>query len=123
MYGTMPFQPYGYQQFQPQLYAQQSANTPPSPAGMEVVPVATLQQVEQIGIQPGQRKMVLVQNEPVIAARSADNMGLVTTEYYRLVKFVPGSGEAQHMDNYVTRKEFDDFVASIQPGKARKESQ
>lgn len=85
--------------------------------GMEVVPVSLIQQVEQVQVQPGQRKMVLVQNEPVIASRSADNMGLVTTEYYRLEKFIPGASVAPQAGDYVTRQEFNAFIESLKVGK------
>lgn len=110
------YSPYGYPQFGqpagafPQAFGQTApTNTP----GMEVVPVPTIQQVEQVGLQPGQRKMVMVQNEPVIAARCADNMGLVTTEYYRLEKFIPGAAAAPQAGEYVTRQEFNSFVDSL----------
>lgn len=111
-----PYNPYSYTQFGqqnmtfPQNYMQ---NQQMNMQGMEVVPVPTIQQVEQVGLQPGQRKMVMVQNEPVIAARYADNMGHVTTEYYRLEKFVPGASAASQTDDYVTRKEFNTFVESL----------
>ena len=59
----------------------------------------------------------MVQNDPVIAARYADNMGLVTTEYYRLEKFVPGASVAPQAGDFVTRKEFNDFVNSLIQGK------
>lgn len=113
--------PYGYQQFGQQantfpqnMYMQNSAM---NPSGMEVVPVPSIQQVEQVQVQPGQRKMVLVQNEPVIASRSADNMGLVTTDYYRLEKFVPGASVAHQTGDYITRQEFNAFVESLKGGK------
>lgn len=91
--------------------------------GMEVVPVQTIQQVEQVGVQPGQRKLVLVQNEPVIAARSADNMGLTTTEFYRLEKYDPHAAQAPAQEvEYVTRQEFEDFVASLKPASKKREA-
>lgn len=90
------------------------ANAPQS--GMEVVPVPTIQQVDQVQLQPGQRKLVMVQNEPVIAARYADNMGLVTTEFYRLEKYDPHAVQGEPVE-YVTRKEFEEFVAGLKPKK------
>ena len=121
MYNQFP--PYGYPQFGQQangypqnMYMPNNA-TAQATVGMEVVPVSLIQQVEQVQVQPGQRKMVLVQNEPVIASRSADNMGLVTTEYYRLEKFIPCASAAPQMGDYVTRQEFNAFVESIKCGK------
>lgn len=97
--------------------------------GMEVVPVQTIQQVEQVQVQPGQRKMVLVQNEPVIASRSADNMGLVATDYFRLEKFDPHavSPAAASSANYVTPEQLEErlaaFAESIKPAsKSKKEA-
>lgn len=115
--------PYGSQTSQNTLYTPQWGNVPTmqngpqTQGGMEVVPVQTIQQVEQVGLQPGQRKMVMVQNEPVIAARSADNMGLVTTEYYRLEKFTPGISTTPQTGDFVTRQEFNAFVDSLKSGK------
>jgi hypothetical protein len=86
------------------------------PGGMEVVSVQNVSQVEQISVQPGQRRLVMVQNEPVIAARVADQMGLVSTEYYQLVKFTPTTGSAVPVSGdseFITRKEFNEFVAKI----------
>jgi hypothetical protein len=111
MYG---FNPYGgYPQMGAQMgqtgFLQPGMNQYPSGAnapqsGMEVVPVPTIQQV------------VMVQNEPVIAARYADNMGLVTTEFYRLEKYDPHAVQGEPVE-YVTRKEFEEFVAGLKPKK------
>lgn len=81
------------------------------PASPELATVQTINQVEQVSLQPGQRRIVMVQNEPVIAARFADQMGLVTTEYYRLEKFDPAANTPA--PEYVTRKEFEDFVSGL----------
>ena len=115
MYNYNPYYPQFGQQnsIYPQNQFIQSQQNP----GMEVVPVPTIQQVEQVQVQPGQRKMVLVQNEPVIASRSADNMGLVTTDYYRLEKFVPGASVSTQTGDYITRQEFNAFVESLNKGK------
>jgi hypothetical protein len=102
-----------YAQYMPG-YAQQYAQQPQQiQQGSELVTVQTIAQVEQVSLQPGQRKMVMVQNEPIIAARVADQMGLVTTEYYQLQKYTPNSGGTVDASDYITRKEFEDFVASL----------
>lgn len=108
-----PYNPYGYQQYMQQFSGYQQNQQTVNPNNMEIIPVPTIQQVEQVGLQPGQRKMIMVQNEPVIAARYADNMGLVTTEYYHLEKFTPGAPAPTQMDNYITRQEFNAFVESL----------
>lgn len=56
---------------------------------IDVSTVQSVQQIEQVQVQPGTRRLIMAQNEPVIAMRVADNIGLITTDYYRLEKFVP----------------------------------
>lgn len=92
------------QQFQQPQQAQQPG------VGLEIVTVQSVQQVEQVQINPGQRRLVMVQNEPVVAMRTADNMGLASTEYYQLVKFDPTSRtNVQPADNnkYVTEEQLE----------------
>lgn len=73
----------------------------------ELVPVQTVDQVEQVQVQPGQRRIVMVQNEPVIAARIADNMGLVTTQYYQLTPYDPHAvASSAPAQNYITEEQF-----------------
>ena len=78
--------------------------------GLDIVTVQTVQQVDQVQVNPAQRRLVMVQNEPVVAMRSADNMGIVTTEYYQLVKFDPTARtNVQPVDNnkYVTEEQLE----------------
>lgn len=101
-----PFQPMGMNLPQPQ---QQAASGAPV-----VLQVATIKQVEQAQVQPGGKALVLVANEPVIAMRTADNMGLTTTDYYRIEKFDPDAQVAAGpAGDYVTRAEFQQFVNSL----------
>lgn len=96
---------------------------------MEVVPVQTIQQVEQIGLQPGQRKMVMVQNDAVVALRVADPVsGLVDTKYFNLVEFDPHAVQTQAAPvNYVTADQLEErlaaFADSLKPtSKTKKEA-
>ncbi len=58
---------------------------------MEWIMAPTVQQVEQVSVMPGQKAWVMVQSEPIFALRSADNMGLVQTDYYRFEKINPNT--------------------------------
>lgn len=107
MYGnpyipTMPNvpQPFGYSP-QNSLYNQPNNFTPSqynqpqigaqaqTSAGITVGQVATIEQVEQVQLMPGEKKIILVQNAPIMAIRIADQMGLVQTEYRKLEAFDP----------------------------------
>lgn len=137
MYGMGIGQPTPYidpmtgQWIMPQMQGMQQTtgmmqnNVQPQQNTMEVIPVQTIQQVEQVQVQPGQRKMVLVQNEPVIANRTADSMGLVTTDYFRLERFDPNAIPAQSpAANYVTVEQLEErlssFADSLKPTKTKK---
>lgn len=84
----------------------------PAQSGPDWIMSPSIKQVEQVSVQPGQKAWIMVQNAPVFALRTADNMGLVTTDYYRFEKFNP-SDSMEPANDYVTRKEFEDFVESL----------
>lgn len=112
-YNGYSMQPNGFQ-FNPMNRYQQGAQIPPQAQqnGPDWIMAPSIKQVEQVSVQPGQKAWIMVQNAPVFALRTADNMGLVTTDYYRFEKFNPGDS-AEPANDYVTRKEFEDFVASL----------
>ena len=120
----MAFTNYGYPYmgnypgYPPPTNYTQPVPAPQMPSnGPDLGTVQTIAQVDQVSIQPGQRRIVMVQNEPVIAVRFADQMGLVSSEYYRLEKFNPSAAPVVPAAEYVTRKEFEEFVASIKAAK------
>lgn len=112
-YNGYSMQPNGFQ-FNPMNRYQQGAQMPPQAQqnGPEWIMAPSIKKVEQVSVQPGQKAWIMVQNAPVFALRTADNMGLVTTDYYRFEKFNPGDS-AEPSNDYVTRKEFEDFVSSL----------
>lgn len=105
MVPQQPFQPQG---INPQVSAQSLQNNTPT-----VLQVATIKQVEQAPVQPGGKALVLVANEPVIAMRTADNMGITSTDYYHIERFDPEVQAAPVAAEYVTRAEFQQFVNSL----------
>ena len=114
-YNGYSMQPNGYQFNQMNRFNQpQAVQTQQN--GPDWVMAPSVKQVEQVSIQPGQKAWVMVQNAPVFALRTADNMGLVTTEYFKFEKFNPGD-EAEPANDYVTRKEFEAFVKSMKGDK------
>lgn len=91
MYTTI--NPYSFQFMAPQNMAQSQYMAPgiSTPGGqfmpqqeaqITVAQVPTIDQVERVQMLPGERKIVLVQNDPnFLAIRVADNAGFVSTEY------------------------------------------
>ena len=125
------FNPYGMGNFgqNNNNYGQQMQQQQPQAGGLDIVTVQSVQQVEQVQINPGQRRLVMVQNEPVVAMRVADNMGLASTEYYQLVKFDPmARANVQPVGNskYITEEQLEarlrEFMETIKKGAGTNES-
>lgn len=108
---------YGYNSFSPQNYnyyskpnymggiASPQANSSPW------LYVPAIKDIQSVQVQPGQKAWVMVQNDCVFALRSADNMGIVTTDFYRFEKMDKEAASPQ--DEYVTRKEWNEFLNSL----------
>ena len=97
--------------YYPMQYGMPQEPQKPAQSGPDWIQVSSVQQVEQVPVQPDAKAWVMVQNEPVFALRSADQVGLITTSYYRFEKYNPT--ESKPTPEYVTRAEFEQFVASL----------
>lgn len=105
---------WGYQQVaqQPQ-YTQQAQS---QQSNMDWIMVADVKNVESVSVQPGQKAWVMAQNEPVFALRTANQLGLVTTEYYKFERYDPNTqptAATMQPGDYVTRKEFEEYAQRI----------
>lgn len=94
-------------QFQPWQQQQRTQNSGPW------IVVPTVQQIEQVSVQPNGKAWIMAQNEAIFALRSADQMGLVTTDYYRFEKINPE--QMQQSGQYVTKEEMNAAIeAAVQ---------
>lgn len=108
-----PFSPFGVN-LPPAQQRPVPAPVTPQQTGPDWLQVPDIKQVEQVQVQPGGKAWVMVQNEPVFALRVADQMGLVTTSYYRFEKIDPAAMAAPApAADYVTREEFNRFIESL----------
>lgn len=57
--------------------------TPPS-AAPAFLQVGSAKEFDNVTIQPGKQALIMAQNDPYIAFKSADAMGMVTTSLYHL---------------------------------------
>lgn len=97
---------------QPPMRPQQPP-MPMQPAGAMLVFVPNVKDIESVSVQPGQRVFTMAQNEPVLACREANGMGVVQTTYCRLEPYEPTSAAAAPSTEYVTRAEFDEFAKKL----------
>lgn len=77
------------------------------PSNLDWIMVQSIEQVESIAVQPNQRAWIMVQNEPVFALRTADGMGLVSTELYKFEKYEKPKTE------YVTASQLADIINKL----------
>lgn len=99
-YNPYAFNPYNQQYLMQQQQMQQVQPEAKVP-GITVVHVPTIDHVEQVGMLPGDRKIVLIQNNPdVMAIRVADNAGFVNTEYRKSQVFDPKATQPQQKIQY-----------------------
>lgn len=129
MFGVNPYSPYGYPFQTPQMAQQQAFSptvmpgittptnpsvTPPNspPAVMQV---ATAKDFDSVTIQPGRQALIMAQNDPYIAFKSADAMGMVQTSLYRIepVTMEQINGPSPE---YVTRQEFQQTIQQLIDG-------
>lgn len=135
MFGLNPYSPYGYPMpgsGGPQsIFPGQGMNQPSQPvqavqSGPDWVMAPTVKDVDHVNVSPGGKAWVMVQNEPVFALRTADQMGLVTTAYYRFEKYDPAAQPTEAAPSYITREELEQrlasFADSLKPQRAKKEA-
>lgn len=86
-YSAYPYMPSQMGQQAPFIPGGMSTPTapvaPPS-AGPAFLQVASTKDFDSVTIQPGRQALIMAQNDPYIAFKSADAMGMVSTSLYRL---------------------------------------
>ena len=106
----------------------QSQTNPVSPpvASPAFLQVGTAKEFDNVTIQPGRQALIMAQNDPYIAFKSADAMGMVTTNLYRLEPVTADqiNGPAPE---YVTRSEFQQTIQQLidsmsKPARTKKET-
>ena len=85
-------------------------------SNVDWIRVNTMDDVANITVQPGKQAWIMLQNEPIFVVKSADAMGLATTDAFRFEKI---TGEKK--PEYVTREEFEAFVKQFEPEKGEDE--
>ena len=123
MFNNMPFNPYmanpqmmsqnAYSGFQTGINQQPMNYTPqPQNSAPAVLYAPTAKDFASVSLQPGKQALIIAQNEPFLAFKNADNMGMVTTTIYR-IEPVNEADLTPQQPEYVTRQEFQTFVDSL----------
>lgn len=78
-----------------------------------VLPVASVKDFDSVTIQPGRRALIMAQNEPFIAFKAADAMGMVQTSLYRIEPVTPDQMDHQETE-YATKTELHQLQKIVQ---------
>lgn len=65
-------------------------------AGPGWVFVPRVDDIVNVTVQPGGKAWIMAQDQPVFAVRSADQLGVTQTDYYRFEKYSPTAAKAAH---------------------------
>lgn len=104
------FNQMGYN-FMPQ--PQQIQQNAPQSDATYVLPVASVKEFDTVTIQPGRRALLMAQNEPYIAFKAADAMGMVQTSLYK-IEPVTADQMAQPSTEYATKTELNQLQQVVQ---------
>ena len=104
------FNQMGYN-FMPQ--PQQIQQNAPQSDATYVLPVASVKDFDTVTIQPGRRALIMAQNEPYIAFKAADAMGMVQTSLYK-IEPVTAEQMAQPSTEYATKSELSQLQQVVQ---------
>lgn len=105
------FNQMGYNYFMPQT--QQIQQNSPQSEMTYVLPVASVKEFDTVTIQPGRRALLMAQNEPYIAFKAADAMGMVQTSLYK-IEPVTADQMAQPSTEYATKTELNQLQQVVQ---------
>lgn len=121
----MMFNPYASPYLQPTVPGMQNFPQMPQPpmggsqqltGNVQVAPaflqVPSAKDFSSVTVQPGKQVLIMAQNEPFLAFKNADMMGMVQTSIYR-IEPVSEDQLTPTSPKYVTRKEFEQFVQSL----------
>lgn len=107
VYGQPPYTGYGASQFSQPMSTQA---TPQIGGQNPFTMVPTIADVDKVVAQPGETKWIMVQNDPVLAVKTANTMGYASSEYYRLTKFDPTAMQAVGESKYLTAAQADEKI-------------
>lgn len=92
-------------------------------SNMDWVRVPNVADVNQVSVQAGQTAWIMTQNENVFAVRTADNMGIISTRFFRFAEFDPSAADQQRQASIEERlSRLEEIINGTQPAHGRYES-
>lgn len=105
--------PNPYNPVQPPFSSGMSQTVQPQNQAPVVLYAPTAKDFASVSIQPGRQALIIAQNEPFMAFKSADNMGMVQTTMYRIEQ-VTEQDIATPVPEYATKAELSQLQQVVQ---------
>jgi hypothetical protein len=106
---TAPYNPYTTMQNQQGNSSKQMMNHLVQPSiapvsNVDWIRVNNMEDIQNVSVQPGQKAWIMLTNEPVFAVKTANDMGLTSTQAFR---FEPYTEEVKASVAYATKEDFE----------------
>lgn len=114
-----PYGMYGMNYMMPNMYQNQMREIPnslpqqPTEQMTMVAYAPTAKDFSGVSVQPGGKVLVIAQNEPYMAFKNADNMGMVNTTIYRIEQISENESNAPSQE-YATKEELTQLKNVVQ---------
>lgn len=97
------FNPYlnNYQQ----SYQQNTQNS-----NLNWIDVSNINEINNITVQPNTTAWIKFINDPIIATKTSDSMGICTTKYFKIEEIQMDTQQSKNTDEFVTKKDFEKFL-------------
>ncbi len=92
--------------FQPQPQSQQNSN-------ISWIDVGSINDINNITVQPNTTAWIRFTNDPIIATKTSDSMGICTTKYFEIKEINLNQPQMQNTEDFVTKKDFQNFMNEL----------
>ena len=77
------------------------------------IDVANINDINNISVQPGTTAWIRFINDPIIACKTSDSMGICTTKYFEIKEINLNQPQIQNTENFVTKEDFNNIINDL----------
>lgn len=106
---------YGNGYFNPYLsnFQNNMNNQPTQQSNLNWIDVNNINEINNITVQPNTTAWIKFLNDPIIATKTSDSMGICTTKFFKIEEIQMDTQQAKNTDEFVTKKDFEKFLSDF----------
>lgn len=85
-------------------------NQPTQQSNLNWIDVNNINEINNITVQPNTTAWIKFINDPIIATKTSDSMGICTTKYFKIEEIQMDTQQSKNTDEFVTKKDFEKFL-------------